>query len=163
MDGLYIPRLKLAPKPGVPVIVPLVPVLYRLAVLEEREGITAEMAGGPHVEAMRCNQWGYAMLGRGRVLCAAGLVVPWTGRAIAWLLVSREARPRDLAQAFRFAKDAMDKRQRDPFFRRIEAYVLNGAPYQHAMARACGFELEGIMRAFDPLGRDFALYSRVRP
>ncbi len=157
-------RVALAParrKLNEPRLVPLTPELYRFAVLEERDPLTAEMAEAPHVEQVRVNAWAGALLGQGRVIGAGGLVPVWTGRATCWLLVSREARARDIVAGLRRARQWLDKRQRDPFFRRIEAEVRWDAPWRASFMAALGFALEGRMRRWDPLGRDYGLYARV--
>ncbi|HEV2186382.1 MAG TPA: hypothetical protein VGR70_04200 [Stellaceae bacterium] len=144
-----------------PLIVPLHPELHRLAVLEERDALLAERSEGPAAEARHCNRWGYALLGRGHVLAAGGLVPLWAGRAEAWLLVSRYASPRDLVPALRHARDVLDKRQRDPFFRRIEINVRWEAPWRESFVSALGFELEAIMDSWGPDGADYGLYARI--
>jgi hypothetical protein len=154
-------HLELASPPAtMPPIVRCTPELYRFLCREERDPVTAETA--ENATAPRCNAWAWCMLGRGHVLAGAGLEPLWAGRASAWLMVSRECRPRELVQALRYSRSWLDARQRDPTFRRVEAYVLHGASYERGMTRCCGFELEAVMAKFDPLGRDYGLYARTR-
>lgn len=158
LDGSFLEKqtARLAPR-----IVPLYPELHRFAVLEERDPLLAERNEGEAAELRHCNQWGYALIGRGRVLAAGGLVPLWAGRAEAWLMVSRFATPRDLVPALRHAKSVMDKRQRDPFFARIEIHVRWDAPWRESFAAALGFTLEAHLRCWGPGQTDFGLYSRI--
>lgn len=142
-------------------IVPLTPELLKFVLLAERDPLLAEMCSGEHFAARALNRWGYALLGRGLVLAAGGLIPMWAGRVEAWLLVHREASPRDLVPALRHADAVMTLRQRDPFFRRIEAYVRCGEPYTDAFVRVLGMKIEGRMAAWDPKGRDYFLCARV--
>jgi hypothetical protein len=102
-----------------------------------------------------------ALLGRGRVLAAAGMILHWPGRAEAWMMVSPFAARRDLVRVVRRCARAIERAQADPVFRRIEMNVLASAPWRHSFAAALGFRLEGVARAWDPLGRDFCVYARV--
>jgi hypothetical protein len=142
-------------------IVPLTPGLHKLAVEAERDPLLAERSDNAAAEARHCNQWGFALIGRGQVLACAGLVPIWAGRAEAWLMVSREATNADLVPAMRHGRTVLDKRQRDPFFRRIEIHVRWDAPWRRSFTRALGFTLDACLKAWGPGGIDFGLYSRV--
>ena len=39
--------------------------------------------------------------------------------------------------------------------------VLATAPWRHSFTRALDFTAEALMPAWDPLGRDFIMYTRV--
>lgn len=160
-DGAIRDKLRASRSIGAPRIVPLCPELHRFAVIEERNPLLAERSEGAAAEQRHCNQWGYALLGRGHVLACGGLVPLWAGRAEAWLMVSHEATARDLVPALRHARQVLDKRQRDPFFRRIEINVRWDAPWRASFAAALGFRLEAIMTGWGPDGADYALYARV--
>jgi hypothetical protein len=163
MDGSlgFKPRRDPPPGDAENKITPLTRALLNLAVRECRDPLLAEMSSGEYFPMRALNAWAYALIGRGRVLAAAGLIPMWSGRAEAWLIVGREASPRDLVPALRQAGIMMDHRQRLPFFRRIEAYVRCEEAYAPAFIAALGMEIEGVMRAWDPLGRDYYLCARV--
>ena len=91
------------------------------------------------------------------MLAAGGLFFRCIGRAEAWLLISRNARPRDLAPALRAARSMMDKYQRRPLFRRIECFVLESAPWRESFAKNLGFALEGIHPCWDELEAGLAV------
>jgi hypothetical protein len=148
-------------RPRANVIVPLSRELLKFAIAECRDPLQAEMSEGENFAARAVNPWGYALLGRGHVLAAAGLMPIWAGRIEAWIIVGREATPRDLVPALRHARAEMDKRQRQPFFARIEAYVRCEEPWALSFIAACGMTIEGRMEHWDPLGRAYYLCARV--
>lgn len=143
-------------------IVPLTETLFRMAVLEERDAAAARSAGRPGWASVSVNEFAFALVGRGHVLAAAGLVPVWHGLACAWMLVSRDATARDLVPALREARAVLDARQREPAFRRIEFHVCADMPWHESFAAALGMtERAGPLTAWDELGRDFYLYGRV--
>ena len=101
--------------------------------------------------------YGEAMLGRGRVLAAGGLVPLWPERAIAWLMLSPHATVREKALALRRVQAGL---ARAPF-RRVEMQVRTTEPWCRRFAARLGFAEEGVMRAYDPDGRDYGLFARV--
>lgn len=104
---------------------------------------------------------GEALIGRGRVLAAAGLILRWPGRAEAWMLVSPFATKADRVRAVRRCRAAIDAAQGDARFRRVEMTVLAEAPWRQSFAGYLGFTAEGLVRAWDPLGRDHVMYARI--
>lgn len=136
------------------VLLPLTDTLLAMATDASRERAT--------IAPRAVNQWGYALCGRGHVLAAGGLVPIWPGRAVAWLLVGREARPRDLVPALRHARAVMDKRQRDPMFRRIEAFVRADAPWRESFVKALGMtDEQQLLGQHGPDGADYFLCARI--
>jgi hypothetical protein len=145
-------------------LIPLDHLLLKQLLLLERDPLTAEMASGGAfaLRAVAFNGLSFALVEGGELIAGGGLVQIWPGRAEAWQLTSRHARPRQLAAAAAAARDTMDKRQRDPAFRRIEAYVRACEPWAVSFIRALGFVREGVLKAWDPAGRDVWLCARVR-
>jgi RimJ/RimL family protein N-acetyltransferase len=47
-------------------------------------------------------------------------------------------------------------------FKRVEAYVDANFEAGHRWITMLGFEREGYMRAFSPLGDDAVLYARIK-
>lgn len=144
-------------------IVPLTPELLDWAILEEVDPATQRLAETPGWAAMFTapGTWGEAMLGRGRVLAAGGLVPLWPGRGLGWLMLSPFAGQRDRHQALTRARTMMCEAQRLPAWRRIEMYVRADEPWCDRFGRLMGMTCEGTMRRFDPLGRDYLLFARV--
>lgn len=104
----------------------------------------------------------FALLEGEMLVAGAGVVPLWPGRAEAWQLTSRHARPRQLVAGARIAAAFMDRLQADPAFRRIEIYVRDGARWCGSFVAALGFAREGLLRHWDPAGRDTWICSRVR-
>jgi hypothetical protein len=95
-------------------------------------------------------------------LVGFGLIQIWTGRAEAWQLTSRQARPRHLVQAARIATEILDSHQRDPAFRRVEMFVHCHCSWALSFIAALGFEARLRMDKWDPRGRDVWLCERIR-
>ena len=142
-------------------IVKLTPELLRVVAAFERDPLISEMFADKSYAEFACNDWAYALLKGADVLAAAGLILRCIGRAEAWLLVSKEARMRDLVPAVRTARRMMDDRQRRPMFRRIECHVREAAPWRKTFMAALGFTLEGVHPAWDELGRTYCSYGRI--
>jgi hypothetical protein len=102
-----------------------------------------------------------ALVARGRVQVAAGVIQHWPGRAEAWMLCGAAASRAELVLACRHIRAVLDYLQRDPEWRRVEMCVLAEAPWRPSFARALGFRCEGVLAAWDPLGRDHVMYARV--
>jgi hypothetical protein len=129
----------------------------------ERDPMTAEMSAGPRfAQRVLPSGLSYALLDGGDLIGGGGLVQMWPGRAEAWQLTSRFARPRQLVAAAHFAARQMDERQRDPAFRRIEAFVRVGSTWALSFIAALGFVREGLLDAWDPAGRAVWICARVR-
>jgi RimJ/RimL family protein N-acetyltransferase len=47
-------------------------------------------------------------------------------------------------------------------FKRVEAFVDSDFEPGHRWIKMLGFEYEGYMKNFSPLGRDCLLYSRIK-
>ena len=144
--------------------VPLTRELLDWAVIEHRDPVTAEIwATTPEYlnRALAVPSLCWAMIGRGHVLGAGGLVFHWHGRAEGWWLVSGSANRRDLVAATRFSRQFLDDRQRNPALRRIEMWVRADSTWCRGFARALGFELEGTARAFLH-GEDHCYFARVK-
>lgn len=145
--------------------VPMDRLLLRHLIDDERDPLSSEMADSPvfadrtMMEASRGLAW--AGIDGATVAVGGSLTILWAGRAEAWWLVSRAARPRHLVAAARFSRSLMDKRQRDPLFRRIEIFVRAGERWSESFAAAMGFVCEGYLCKWDPKGRDCRCFARV--
>jgi RimJ/RimL family protein N-acetyltransferase len=94
----------------------------------------------------------------GRIVGCAGLITCHAGRAIAWALLSSEAR-RHVAAVHRAVKRFLDEQS----IARIEAHVDCDFPAARRWVEALGFQLElERMRHFLPDGRDAAMWVRLR-
>lgn len=93
------------------------------------------------------------------VLACAGVAEVWTGRAVAWALISQDA-GRHMFGVHRAVSGFLAQAP----YRRIEAMVDAGFDAAHRWIRLLGFvcETPNGMRGFNPDGRDSYLYSRVK-
>ena len=144
-------------------LVPLTRPTLNMMVALERDPLIAELASGEEF-AERSLTYGLSVLAirDGYFIACGGLVPHWSGRAEAWALISANAAQRDLVAAARLCRDWLDKRQRNPVFRRVECYVQRDAPWRRSFMRALGFEPEGCLRGWGPDGSDFNVYARIR-
>lgn len=147
-----------------PRLIPMDRFLLDRLVAEERDPLTAEFcASEPFARrVLALPGLAFALLDGADLVAGAGLVPMWHGRAEAWQLTSRHARPRQLVAAARIARTVLDKRQCDPAFRRIEIYVRAGAQWCASFIAALGFEREGLLKRWDAAGRDMWICARVR-
>jgi hypothetical protein len=91
----------------------------------------------------------------GRIVCCAGLVNLWEGRASAWALLSADS-GRCMISIHRAVAEFFD----GCGIERVEAYVVPDFMPGHRWARMLGFEHEGRLRAFQR-GQDMDMYARV--
>lgn len=135
--------------------VPLTPAL--LAAVE-----TAEPPVLGDVAALCLPGLASAALDGGIVLGAAGVAPLWPGRALCWTRLGSAIERGHWFQIMRFIVRRLDRLQRDPAFRRLEATVRSDFPRGCCfIERVGGFRKEGLMTAFAPDGADHWLYSRV--
>lgn len=93
----------------------------------------------------------------GDIMIISGLMPMWENRAIAWALVSKDA-----GKCFTSIHKAVNNFLIYAPYRRIEANVDVGFKAGHKWIKMLGFEIEGLMKAYRPDGKDMFLYSRVR-
>lgn len=98
----------------------------------------------------------YTVRRDGLVICCAGVVNLWAGRASAWALLSWDA-GRSMRGLHREVLRFLD----GCGIRRVEAYVYPQFEAGHRWATMLGFEREGLLRAFGLDGSDMVMYSRV--
>ncbi len=106
---------------------------------------------------------GWAMI-EGAALYGAGGVFPiWPGRALAWLMPSVSAGPREIAMAASFARDWFGRLQADPAFARVEATTRGDFAGGRNFLERLGFTCEcEKMARWGPDGADHTLWSRIR-
>lgn len=145
-------------------IVPLDAFLLGQVIEDPADPLAAEILSGPQFVARALVMPGlsFGMIDGAFPILAAGLVPVHAGRAELWSVVTTHARPRHIVTGVRALSRFLDKRQRDPAFRRIEMTVVASNCWASSFAGAMGFVREGLMRAFDPGGRDHVLFARVK-
>ena len=92
----------------------------------------------------------------GDVVCCAGVLPQWEGRAIGWALMSPTAGPHML-RITRASRRFFDMQQ----IRRIETWVDPMFPAAVRWIEMLGFKREGCMVKYTPLGGDADLYARI--
>jgi hypothetical protein len=105
------------------------------------------LAGGPCFSAVLDNE----------VLCCAGLVHIWEGRAQAWSLFSANA-GRRFVSIFRAIASFLSIQD----VRRIEALVAVDFDQGHRMIEMLDFKREGTLIKYFPHGGDCVMYGRVK-
>lgn len=104
----------------------------------------------------------YALMDRGELYGAGGVIPIWPGRAEAWMIVTRLARPRNIVAGVRIAKDWLDEKQRDPAFARIEFFLLSQAAWRVSFASALDLTFLSTLKRWGPDGDDYCHYERLR-
>ena len=141
-------------------LVKLDALLLQIAIAAERDPVVAEFASREsYPQTALSGPAAYAVIDGGTLVAAGGLILHWKGRAEAWSLVSRYARPRQLVQAIRMSRVVLDEVQRDGAFKRIEMLVR--CDCARSFAKALGFAEEGYLKAWDPKQRDMRLFARI--
>ena len=98
---------------------------------------------------------GVTLMDGDRVIAAGGLLPIWSGRVLAWALISEGA---NMVAVSRAAREFLAG---FPELQRIEATVDLTFPEAIRWIELLGFQREGIMRKCGPNGEDFAMYARV--
>jgi hypothetical protein len=144
-------------------IVPLDRLLLDFAIEGERDTMAARVVVTDEQRNALLNEHAHALLSRGLVVMAAGLILWWPGRAEGWVFVHREARPREIVYGCHAVRRWLDRiQEEDPLkYRRIEIAVRRDAPWRETFTGMLGFKLEGILEAFDTEGRDACVYRRL--
>lgn len=141
-------------------LVPCTRELLELAARLDRDHAVAQLSdvGPQHLQPGLA----WAFMDGPYLLGCGGVIMPWPGRAVAFMRVTSFARPRDVVRGLRWARKYLDGLQQHEFFRRIEIHVRCDAPFCRTLAKALGFAApEAVMKAFGPDGADYFLFSRV--
>lgn len=99
-------------------------------------------------------------LHQGRVIGAAGIVLPWPGRAVTWCLLGAAIPPLAWTGIHRAVRSRLAQLPALGV-RRVEAETAAGWPPGERWMVMLGFEPEGVARAYGPDGRDFIRWSRI--
>lgn len=100
---------------------------------------------------------GYTAFVGGRPVACCGLMDIWPGRAMAWAFIAEDV-GRHMVGVTKAVRKFLDMRAP----RRCEMYVDAGFDAGYRWAELLGFRREGLLRSFDPDGRDQVLYARIR-
>jgi len=101
----------------------------------------------------------YTLMDKNIVLGCGGLVIQWTGRAMAWTLLSKELTGTKFLRAHKEATRFLNSQD----IKRIEMVVDHEHIQGHRWAEMLGFEWEGLMRGYSQFSqRDCDLYARIK-
>lgn len=133
--------------------------LAALELQDAQKFFHADCGNPDYGQALEASPFSFTVIEGARVICCAGMHEVWTGRAVAWALMSKEAGPH-LRTIHRAALGFMEQAP----WRRIEAMVEGGFEAGHRWAKMLGFTCEtpNAMRGYSPTGADFYLYSRTK-
>ena len=95
-----------------------------------------------------------------RIIFCCGVIPQWIGRAIVWALLADSVSRYDMIWIHRQVQWMLDT-QIENGYCRIEAHIHEPFAAAHRWARMLHFESEGLMRKYDPEGRDMRLYARI--
>lgn len=120
---------------------------------------SSELSSDEYVAALAASEYAYAFFSGDRLVCCAGCIEMWPGRAMLWALMSKDAGP-SMTGLFRAGRGFIAGAK----WRRIEALVDDGFSAGHRFVRMLGFELETPrpMQAYRQDGRGCFLYARVK-
>lgn len=125
--------------------------------LQPRQADARQLFENPAYGQALANGLAYTAIEGDVILCCAGLLPHWEGRAEVWSLMGADLR-RHFVAIHHAAVRLLDVAD----FRRIEASVdakfCNGRRWVERL----GFKAEGVMRAYTPDGRDCIRYAKVR-
>ena len=95
-----------------------------------------------------------------RIIFCCGVIPQWIGRAIVWALLADSVNRYEMLWIHRQVQWILEA-QINNGYHRIEAHVHEPFAAAHRWARMLHFESEGLMRKYDPEGRDMRLYARI--
>lgn len=95
-------------------------------------------------------------------ICAMGLVLQSKYTAEAWMLVNEEARYRYAKSILRSVRKQLDIHEISLSLHRTQLTIEFSKGSFVRWSELLGFEMEGLMRAYDDLGQDYFLMARVR-
>lgn len=138
-------------------IVPFDPSHMETLDLQDAQQIMLTWWTPEYARALKNSGQAFSGILNGQTIFCAGVARQWDNRGAAWSMIGRDAGAHfvQIHRAVRRFLDLCD-------IRRIEAYVDADFAEGHRWMQMLGFEREGRMRAFLPLGNDCDLYARVK-
>lgn len=103
----------------------------------------------------------YTGLYEGRPVMCAGVRTLWPGVGEAWILLSPEI-VNFKKEMYYTVIQYLEKIIKENGLWRVQAHARTDVPVAVRFLEHLGFEREGLMRKFDPQGRDCFLYALVK-
>lgn len=138
-------------------IEPFQPKHLEILVLQPSQAAVSVFFDDEYGHALKAAGPCFTAIHEGEILACAGVVKQWENRAIAWGLISANA-----GKQFVRIHKAVQRFLEATEFKRVEAFVDSDFEPGHRWIKMLGFEYEGYMKNFSPLGRDCLLYSRIK-
>jgi hypothetical protein len=105
------------------------------------------------------DHWSNTIMKDGVPILCGGVIEYWTNRGGLWAIVSKECGPSDFVTVHRLVEAFINALP----YPRLEFHVDVDFDNGHRWAKLLGFSCEAPrMRAYQPNGRDAALYARVK-
>ena len=101
----------------------------------------------------------WSIVYKGIMVCCAGVLHKTDGIGLAWALY-----PPGIGKYHidpNIAKDCIAEAAKRFNYRRIEATVREDFPIGHSYIRWLGFQVEGLLRCYEPDGTNAFMYSRI--
>ncbi len=138
-------------------IEPFQPKHLEILVLQPSQAAVSVFFDAEYGQALKEAGPCFSAVDNGEVLACAGVVKQWENRAIAWGLISENA-----GRQFVRIHKAVQRFLESTDFKRVEAFVDSDFDAGHRWIKMLGFEYEGYMKNFSPLGKDCLLYARIK-
>lgn len=129
----------------------------------ERLQVQAEQALDKHfvissgAHALVAQDWTFSAFDGAQLVGVGGVARLWANHGQVWALLAPDI-GRSMTQFVRFTKDLLATQQHH----RLSAFVQCDFEPAHRLVQMLGFTCEAQrLRAYDPAGRDVALYGRV--
>jgi len=138
------------------IVLPLRPYHLREMTLQNSQAYAGPLITDEYAATICKLGEAFAGMTHGQVVCCAGVLPQWEGRAIAWALFSKDA-GRHLHGITKAVKQFLELQR----IRRIETWVDATFPPAIRWIEMLGFQFEAEMRAYGPQGQTGLLYSRL--
>lgn len=120
------------------------------------------LAGVEHAGLVKQARLGpaFTLIYQGRVVACWGLIIHWPGLAEAWMITTPALKP--IAAPFTYAsRRFLAIAAQSLALRRIQIHVQTSNGAALAWARAARFKQEAKLEAYDPMGGDVYVMTRI--
>lgn len=126
--------------------------------LQSGQATFKELTGDKSYASWLLSGDSYSLFEGDRLLCCAGLIELWEGRAHGWAFISEQVDGKDLLKITRAVRRCFEA----SLYPRIETTVDLGFEQGHRWAKLLGMKYEGTHYKYSPDGLDVAMYARIR-
>lgn len=97
----------------------------------------------------------------GEVAACAGVTIYWEGMGEVWLELTEHARANHRVDLVVWTRRLLDLFAKEHKLRRMQCDVLASSQERLHFVQHFGFKIEGLMRKYDVLGRDYYRLARI--